>query len=142
MLSHHKKTLENCLSSVFSFFVMLAEVSANLFPSGNVFAEGSASMFPSRNAFAEVSASLFPSGNAFAEGSASMFPSGNAFAESSASRSRAESHLRNLPQTYHFFDFWLAHHVFIDVLKRALHASDCHALYPIYTIDADNFIRL
>ena len=121
---------------------MLAEVSASLFPSGNVFAEGSASMFPSGNAFAEGSASLFPSGNAFAEGSASMFPSGNAFAEGSASRSRAESHLRNLPQTCHLFDFWLAHHVFIEVVKRDYHASDCHALYPIYTIDADDFIRL
>ena len=65
MLSHHKKTLESYLSSVFSFFVMLAEVSASLFPSGNVFAEGS------------------------------------------ASRSRAESHLRNLPQTYHFLIFSL-----------------------------------
>lgn len=41
-----------------------------------------------------------------------------------------------------FFDFWFAHHVFIDVLKCALHASDYHALYPIYTIDADDFIRL
>ncbi|MFC2440887.1 MAG: hypothetical protein ACFNVH_08810, partial [Segatella maculosa] len=56
------------------------------------------------------------------------FPSGITFAEPSANMS--------------FFDFWLAHHVFIDVLKCALHASDCHALYPIYTIDADNFIRL
>ena len=72
-----------------------------------MFAEGSASMFPSGNAFAEVSASLFPSGNAFAEVSASMFPSGNAFAESSASRSRAESYLRNLPQTCHFLIFGL-----------------------------------
>ena len=121
---------------------MLAEVSASLFPSGNVFAEGSASRFPSGNAFAEVSASRFPSGNAFAEGSASMFPSGNAFAEGSASRSRAESHLRNLPQTCHFLIFWLAHHVFIEILKRALHASDCHALYSIHTIDADDFTML
>ena len=121
---------------------MLAEVSASLFPSGNVFAEGSASMFPSGNAFAEGSASMFPSGNAFAEGSASMFLSGNAFAESSASRSRAESHLRNLPANLSFFDFRLAHHVFIDAMKCAFHASDCHALYPIYTIDADDFIRL
>ncbi len=56
------------------------------------------------------------------------FPSGIAFAEPSANIS--------------FFDFWLAHHVFIDVLKRAFHASDCHALYPIYTIDADDFTRL
>ena len=56
------------------------------------------------------------------------FPSGITFAEHSANLS--------------FFDFWPAHHVFIDVLKRALHASDCHALYPIYTIDADDFIRL
>ena len=63
---------------------MLAEVSASLFPSGIM--------------FAEPSASLFPSGITFAEGSASMFPSGITFAEPSASHSRAESHLRNLPQ--------------------------------------------
>ena len=56
------------------------------------------------------------------------FPSGITFAEPSANIS--------------FFDFWLAHHVFIDVLKCAFHAIDCHAIYPIYTIDADDFIRL
>ena len=84
MLSQHKKTLESYLSSVFSFFVMLAEPSASLFPSGIT--------------FAEPSASLLPSGITFAEPSASLFPSGIAFAEPSASHSRAESHLRNLPQ--------------------------------------------
>ena len=57
--------------------------------------------------FAELSASLFPSGNAFAELSASLFPSGNVFAELSASRSRAESHLRNIPQTCRFLNFGL-----------------------------------
>ncbi|MFC2299882.1 MAG: hypothetical protein ACFNJR_07200, partial [Segatella oulorum] len=56
------------------------------------------------------------------------FPSGITFAEPSANLS--------------FFDFWLAHHVFIEVLKCALHASDYHALYPIHTINADDFIRL
>ena len=35
------------------------------------------------------------------------FPSGIAFAEPSASHSRAESHLRNLPQTCHFLIFGL-----------------------------------
>ena len=35
------------------------------------------------------------------------FPSGITFAEPSASRSRAESHLRNLPQTCHFLIFGL-----------------------------------
>ena len=84
MLSHHKKTLESYLSSVFSFFVMLAEVSASPFPSGIT--------------FAEPSASPFPSGITFAEPSASPFPSWITFAEPSASHSRAESHLRNLPQ--------------------------------------------
>ena len=72
-----------------------------------MFAEHSASLFPSGNAFAELSASLFPSGNAFAERSASLFPSGNAFAERSASRSRLESHLRNIPQTCLFLNFGL-----------------------------------
>lgn len=72
-----------------------------------MFAEHSASLFPSGNMFAELSASLFPSGNAFAELSASLFPSGNVFAELSASRSRLESHLRNIPQTYRFLNFGL-----------------------------------
>ena len=107
---------------------MFAEPSASLFPSGIMFAEPSASLLQGCITFAEPSASLLQSCIAFAEPSASLLQSGITFAEPSANIS--------------FFVFWLAHHVFIDVLKCALHASDCHALYPIYTIDADDFIRL